>query len=109
MIGAADVDRVVQRVVAGCDPDRIDVFGSYAKGTAHAGSDLDLLVIGPSEDPPWLRGRDLHGALRMVGVRLDLLFVTPQELASGLAQSTSFLGRILASARTVYRRPGGAA
>ena len=36
---------VVQRIVRAVDPDRIVLFGSGARGTMKAGSDLDLLII----------------------------------------------------------------
>ena len=56
MITAADVTRVVERIVALYDPDEILLFGSHAKGTATDDSDLDLVVVRPSDQPRWLRG-----------------------------------------------------
>jgi predicted nucleotidyltransferase len=39
------LDRIVERLVTGCDPERIILFGSRADGTSDEGSDLDLLVV----------------------------------------------------------------
>ena len=36
---------IVQRIVRAVDPDRIVLFGSGARGTMKAGSDLDLLIV----------------------------------------------------------------
>ena len=45
MITEAQIQAVVQRIVAGYAPDRIILFGSCAYGTLTEDSDLDLLVI----------------------------------------------------------------
>ncbi len=37
------LDDIVQRLVAGYDPDRIILFGSHATGEGREGSDIDLL------------------------------------------------------------------
>ncbi len=36
---------ITELIVRCCDPDEIILFGSYAKGNAQVGSDLDILVI----------------------------------------------------------------
>ncbi len=46
----------------GVRPQRIFLYGSYAKNRAHADSDIDLIVV--SED---LVGKDLLERLRMLG------------------------------------------
>ena len=45
MITEAQIQAVVQRIVAGYAPDRIILFGSCAHGTPTEDSDLDLLII----------------------------------------------------------------
>lgn len=40
-----EIERMVKRIVAGFDPQRIILFGSYARGTAGPDSDVDLLII----------------------------------------------------------------
>jgi predicted nucleotidyltransferase len=39
------VQEIIDRIVEGYDPERIIVFGSYARGDATPESDLDVLVI----------------------------------------------------------------
>jgi predicted nucleotidyltransferase len=38
--------RVTPLIVTACDPEKIMLFGSYAKGQQNRDSDLDILVIG---------------------------------------------------------------
>jgi len=39
------IKEMVQRIVAGFNPEKVILFGSYARGTAGTDSDVDLLVV----------------------------------------------------------------
>jgi predicted nucleotidyltransferase len=104
VIAEADVARVVERLVALYDPDRIYVFGSYAKGTLTENSDLDLVVVKATRTPPWLRGRDVVALLADTAIDFDLLFVTPIELKEALTDPYSLLSSVMPSAKTLYER-----
>jgi uncharacterized protein len=104
VIGAADVARVVDSVVALYNPDRVYVFGSYAKGLLHEQSDLDLIVVKPSTLPRFRRGRDLNGILATMALSVDVLFFTPEEMRLELADPYSMLSAIMPSAKTLYQR-----
>jgi uncharacterized protein len=99
VIVEADVARVVDSIVALYRPDRVFVFGSYAKGVLHEGSDLDLLVIKSSKLPRFRRGRDLNAILASMAIAVDVLFYTPEELELELADPYSMLSAILPSAK----------
>lgn len=45
MVTEEQLQEIVRRIVAGYQPDRIILFGSYTYGTPTEDSDLDLLVI----------------------------------------------------------------
>ena len=45
MVTEVQLKQIVERIVAGYQPDRIILFGSYAYGTPTEDSDVDLLVI----------------------------------------------------------------
>jgi predicted nucleotidyltransferase len=40
-----DLQEITRRIVAAANPVKVILFGSQARGIAHPGSDLDLLVI----------------------------------------------------------------
>jgi uncharacterized protein len=71
------------------------VFGSTVSGHVHAGSDIDLLVVRHTDEPPAERAltlvRELSSALP-----LDVFVYTPEELAAG--------GRFVRSALANGRR-----
>ncbi|HET6214789.1 MAG TPA: nucleotidyltransferase domain-containing protein [Micromonosporaceae bacterium] len=109
MILSGDVANVVARVVALYDPDEIWVFGSYAKGNLAERSDLDLIVIKPTSLPRRLRGRDVVAVLAEAAFHIDLLFVTPEELATDLKEPYSLLSTVMPTAQRIYRREVGGA
>lgn len=104
MIAQADIETVVERVAALYDPDRIYVFGSYAKGNATDRSDLDLLVVRPTDLPRSLRGRHVVAVLSSMVFSMDLLFYTPHEVEAELTQPYSLISTIMPTAKVVYSR-----
>jgi predicted nucleotidyltransferase len=69
-----------QRIAAAAHgPLKVIVFGSYGRGDADEGTDLDLLVVEreiPDYTQEYLR---LHGALDGLGVGVDLLLFSQSE------------------------------
>lgn len=45
MLNEQNIQQVVSRIVAAADPRRVIIFGSYGRGDADEGSDLDIMVI----------------------------------------------------------------
>jgi predicted nucleotidyltransferase len=78
------------------------VFGSYARGTASAESDIDVIVVAPTDRPFVERFRDYLPAIANAGVGVDLLVYTPEEFARMQAEERPFLVDALADARQVH-------
>jgi hypothetical protein len=98
------LQRIVEALVACCDPDEILLFGSYAKGMGRLDSDVDLLVIGKNFD----RSRrdltcELGGFLRQFALPIEPILVTPAELAERITDPYSFLSSALMHAVLLYR------
>lgn len=72
--------------------DRVGVFGSYGRGEASVGSDLDLLLIDRQTSGPQYQ-RLLVWALEELPLSCDALVLTPDEhrdlLAGGLAMGAA--------------------
>ena len=106
----SDLARVVDRIVARYDPDRVYLFGSYAKGAMGPRSDVDLLIVRPTTVPFATRGRNITPLVAGVAARFDLLFYTPAEVEEELQDPAGFVTTILADSRLLYERgrpPGG--
>ena len=70
---------IIGRIVEVAEPERIILFGSAARGEMNRHSDVDLLVV---KDAPDLRRRtaDIYRRLYGVGVAVDIVMVTPQDV-----------------------------
>jgi predicted nucleotidyltransferase len=72
---------ITQRLVKEFSPERIFLFGSYAWGSPHKDSDLDLLVIvGTSEVSPAKRAARAYRCLRDIPYPLDIIVKTRHEI-----------------------------
>ncbi|MBI5658614.1 MAG: nucleotidyltransferase domain-containing protein [Nitrosomonadales bacterium] len=74
------IQAAVERIVAAAHPSKIILFGSYARGDADAGSDLDLMVV-ESEVPD--KGQEmlrLYRTVGFIGVGVDLLVYSEKEM-----------------------------
>lgn len=82
MVSEETLRVATQRLVAQFHPQRVILFGSQARGSADARSDVDLLVICPFH-PQGSRRRDLvlamDRALHGMGFARDLIVLTPEE------------------------------
>ena len=79
----AHVDEAVRRLVAAFAPEKIVVFGSFARGEARPGSDLDLLLVLPVVQN---RFRAAGRALAALGgdLPVDVVVVTPEQAADAV-------------------------
>lgn len=99
-----DLRWLVRRILGVFDAKAIYLFGSHAKGLAGAGSDVDLLVVGPSRLPRPHRGREVLAAISPFGGSVDVLFYTEAELAEERSDPYSFIASVLSTARPLYER-----
>lgn len=80
MLTEATIKQAVQRIAAAAyAPIKVILFGSYARGDADKGSDLDLMVVEkdiPDRAQEYLR---LHSAVGYLGVGVDVLIFTESE------------------------------
>jgi predicted nucleotidyltransferase len=107
-IPLAAIRRFARQLGERFHPDRIILFGSYAYGQPHAGSDVDLLVVMPA-------AREVNQAIRMSlafepPFPLDLIVRTPTKLQRRLAEGSSFMHEIVTRGKVIYEerdRPVG--
>jgi len=79
MIDEQTLQEVVNRIVAVAQPNRVILFGSYGRGDADAGSDLDLMVIEPEVPDQYAEMIRLHEAVSHIGLGVDVLVYSEAE------------------------------
>jgi predicted nucleotidyltransferase len=72
---------MVRRIVERFDPDRVILFGSHARGTGDADSDVDLLVVMPVTGSKREKQLEIRLALHEFRVPKDVIVTTPEEFA----------------------------
>jgi predicted nucleotidyltransferase len=70
---------MVRRIVRQFRPDRVILFGSYARGQAAPDSDVDLLVVMPVVGRKREKQLEIRKALRGIRVPVDIVVSTPEE------------------------------
>jgi predicted nucleotidyltransferase len=79
MIDEQILQEVVKRIVAAARPSRVILFGSYGRGDADEGSDLDLMVIVPGAPNQYEEMVRLDKVVGNVGVGVDVLIYSEAE------------------------------
>ena len=95
---------IIDLIIQCCDPDEIALFGSYAKGNDHPGSDLDILIIGDVKGSKYLRVQEMKDLLDQFPIRIDLHLVTPEEIAVESPKPFTFLNKIQLNSISLYKK-----
>lgn len=100
------LEELVRRVRAvGC-PTKIVLFGSRARGTPRADSDLDLLIIEESDLPRYRRSPRYYHALAGVFPSKDIVVYTPAEIEAWAQVTNAFVTTALREGIVLYAEPG---
>ncbi len=79
------------------------LVGSRARGIAAPESDIDLIVVAPSQRPFVDRFRDYMPALLEAETEVDLLVYTPEEFDQMQQEERPFLAHALQGAWPIHR------
>lgn len=95
--------RVINRIIRRYRPKKIIVFGSYARGDVHQGSDLDLIIIKNTKQK-FLRRMDAVLDLCDGEIAVEPLIYTEAEFKKMLEQRNDFLETVVSEGKVVYER-----
>jgi len=98
-----DLNEIIS-IIKQIEPEKIYLFGSYTTLAFDDQSDLDLLIVAPSNDRPLERRLKLRRMLleydRRIG--LDLLVYTPSEFSILQEEPSSFVSSVLKQGIKIY-------
>ncbi|HEX6270716.1 MAG TPA: nucleotidyltransferase domain-containing protein [Anaerolineales bacterium] len=95
------IDEVVRQIAEKFKPQKIILFGSYARGNPRPESDVDILVV---METPLKESKQSLEIRRHLSVMfgLDLIVYKPQHLEKRLEMGDWFLRDILREGKVVY-------
>jgi predicted nucleotidyltransferase len=104
MVRREEIDAYVRALARTFRPERVLLFGSYARGTPQEDSDVDMLVVMDHD-----KKKDVEQAVTIdVELRrdfpLDLIVRRPSEVKRRLAMGDGFLSAIMGEGRVLYER-----
>ena len=101
------INYIVDKIVCSIQPEKILIFGSYARGDSDQDSDLDLLVIKDSQQKNREIRREIDRLLTGRRFGIDIIVRKPEEVAENLKDSNPFyLHHIFKDGKVLYERKG---
>ena len=106
MLNETIIKNVVERVVLAESPQKIILFGSYARGDQTESSDLDIIVVYESVPEKGRKMAEIRNAIGRVapGVGVDILVSSKDEIMDPPIGSALYHG--VREGRTVYAAEG---
>lgn len=98
------IDRLVKKIAAEFDPEKIILFGSYAWGEPRFANDVDLFIIKDTSQQRLERGKAVERIIMGAGIPVDALIYTPNELQKRLMLDDAFIKRVISRGKVMYER-----
>lgn len=96
------LEAALERIVSVAKPDRVILFGSAARGTADAQSDLDFLVIKAGITSRRRLAQAIYRALVGIPASIDIVVVTPEDVETLKDGVATIVGPAMREGREVY-------
>lgn len=106
MISEEIIQKAARRLVERFRPDRVILFGSYARGTADDYSDVDFMVITEAAKRANRHKMmaQMDGALRGLRIAKDIIVLTPAEFEEDKEIPGSTASYVSKEGRLLYER-----
>lgn len=105
MLQQRQIDKLIEEIVLGYEPEKIYLFGSYASGKQTSDSDIDLFIIKNTSKRKIERNREVRKCIKTFPQSgLDIFIFTPIELQKGLQQTINIGKEAITTGKLVYER-----
>lgn len=99
------INYIVEKIVRKIHPEKIILFGSYAKDNFNQDSDLDLFIIKDSKEPSRAVRKKLEFLLWGRKFPIDLIVRKPEEIEWNLrAKNPFYLYHIFRDGKILYEK-----
>jgi predicted nucleotidyltransferase len=104
MLSQNEIEKIIEKVKARANPEKIYLFGSYASGQPTEKSDLDLLVVDNSKRDKNKVALEISRALFPRNFGLDLIVASAEEIRAKQKKNLGFWVDIVQHGKVVYER-----
>ena len=102
MIKRKTISNIVSKIASKIQPDRIYLFGSYAKGHANEDSDFYLIIIKDTTEPKYKRSIEIQRILKGSKLPVDIVVYTNDEFENERQKKYSFVNTAIQDAQLMY-------
>lgn len=106
MLSIKDIRTVGGRIAAEFRPQRIILFGSYARGAAGPDSDVDLLVIAPFDGSSFRQSLKILNRLDL-RLPIDLIAYRPEEVERRYVEGDPLVREAIDHGQVLYDQRDG--
>ncbi|MGC8782422.1 MAG: nucleotidyltransferase domain-containing protein [Anaerolineae bacterium] len=99
------IQEIAARIVEAVHPEKVILFGSWARGEQSAHSDIDLVVIQQTSLSPHRRYAQIRRLFWGLGLPMDILVYTPEEFDRYRSVPGSLTHTVAREGRVLYERP----
>ncbi len=103
-LSQTDLDELARQIVLSFSPKKIILFGSYARGDFHAGSDLDLCIISNTDQDWFERSLSFKRKIHFKKIHVEAHIYTESEWECLLKEENSFAVRIVQEGKLLYEQ-----
>lgn len=96
------IQKITDKIVKEYQPEKIILFGSYAWGTPHQDSDIDLLIVKDEKKSRLEMIRDVNRIIFGNGEAVDALVYTPEQLERRKILGDPFVLKIINKGKILY-------
>ncbi len=104
MIETRQINDIVNRIEVNYKPEKIILFGSYARGNYNEDSDLDFILIKDTTAPKHKRGLEVRRLFYGLPIPMDFKIYTTTEFSNELSNRYSFLSSAIKESKLLYER-----
>lgn len=101
----SQIKEIIQKIVAGYQPEKIWLFGSYSRESQTESSDIDLLIIKKTSVKAVKRPAEVHRIFKPYIFDLDILVYTPEEFDIQKESINSIAYFVNKEGKLVYDQP----
>jgi predicted nucleotidyltransferase len=93
-----------KKLIDNYKPEKIILFGSYARGDVNEASDIDLVIIKSDVPDNFLRRLDEIMEYNDGSISIDFLVYKPEEIREMLKRKNRFIATILKEGTIIYEK-----